>query len=102
MVSHLVRWHEEYAKKGLVIIDIDNGQIDTLDRIKAKVEDQKIKYTEARDPEGKVCGAYGVQAYPVGYLVGVDGNVIWEGHPSGNPKEVEEAIKKELEKVKTR
>ncbi len=29
MKPQLVSWHEQYATKGLVVIDVDNGQSDT-------------------------------------------------------------------------
>ncbi len=52
------------------------------------------------DKDGANCTKYGIKAYPAGYLVGVDGKVLWEGVPSpGNP-EIEKLLKAELAKVK--
>ena len=100
MKTHLVKWDAEYRKKGLVIVNIDNGQHDTLDDLKAAVEKAKIKYAVAWDENAKTCTEYGIRGYAASFLVGTDGTVVWEGFPVGKPIEQREAlVKKELETV---
>ncbi|HKS16668.1 MAG TPA: redoxin domain-containing protein [Planctomycetota bacterium] len=100
MKSHLVKWDEKYRKLGLAIIDIDNGQMDTMDAVKASVEKAKIKYPTAWDEGGKTCDAYGIRSYAHAFLIGTDGKVAWEGFPfEGKIEDREEAIKEELKKV---
>jgi peroxiredoxin len=103
MKPHLVRWHSSYAEKGLVIVDVDDGTQDTLEDLKTEVEHEKFPFAVLWDKEGKIIETYKVQGYPAAYLVGVDGNVIWEGHPNAKQSEADQyeaRIKAELEKVK--
>lgn len=103
MVDQLVAWHKEFAPKGLVIVDIDNGQIDTQADVKAHVEKKGITYATLWDKGARNCSKYGVRAYPAQYLVGVDGKVIWEGfyaESEDTKKKVAALLKAELAKVK--
>lgn len=96
MKSHLVRWHEKYAQKGLVIMDL---QQEPLEKLKQAAEEDKLPYFIGHDRGGKVSKAYGVRAYAAAVLVGVDGRVIWNGHPANKVKACEQRIRRELEKV---
>jgi len=100
MKTHLVKWDEAYRGKGLVIVNVNNGQRDTMDALKAAVEKAGIKYPVAWDDGAKVCSTYAIKGYAASFLIGTDGNVAWEGFPMGQPIEKrEELVKKELEKV---
>src|SRR5258705_85732 len=100
MKTHLVKWNEAYRRKGLAIVDIDNGNDDTLDKLKAAIEKGGVKYPVAWDEDAKTCTAYGVTGYAASFLIGTDGKVVWEGFPVAKPIEEREAlVKKELEKV---
>lgn len=100
MKPHLVRWAKEYAEKGLTVIDVDNGEFDKQDALKAEVEKGGVKFPVLWDKGGKTCTAYGIKGYPAAYLVGVDGTVIWEGFPLPKVEEIEKLIQAELAKVK--
>lgn len=100
MKTHLVRWQKDYAEKGLVILDIDDGTQDTLDAVKESVEKSKVKFPVLWDEGGKVTDAYGIKAFPAAYLVGVDGKVLWEGVPLAGIEGIEKTIQAELENVK--
>jgi len=100
MKTHLVKWDEEYRKKGLVIVDIDNGNNDKFDKLKAAVEKSGVKYPTAWDEDAKTCTTYGIKGYAASFLIGTDGKVVWEGFPVAKPiAEREALVKKELEKV---
>ena len=81
MVPQLVSWHEKWSEQGLVIIEIDNGAVDTLDAVEQHVSDKGIPFTVLHDTGGTVCERYSVMAYPSAYLLDKTGTVIWEGHP---------------------
>lgn len=81
MVPQLVSWHEKWSDQGLVIIEIDNGGIDTLDAVEKHVAEGQIPFTVLHDKGGTVCERYSVMAYPSAYLLDKTGTVIWEGHP---------------------
>lgn len=99
MKTHLVKWDETYRKQGLVIIDVDNGKIDTMDKVKASVEAAKIRYATAWDEGAKMCTTYGVRGYAAAFLIGVDGTVVWEGFPAVDVSKKEALIQQELKKV---
>jgi len=103
MKPHLVRWHGSYAEKGLTIIDVDDGSQDTQDELKREVEQLKLPFPVLWDKDAKNVTAYKVEGMPAAYLIGVDGKVLWEGHPNAKQSEadkLEARIKAELEKVK--
>lgn len=94
MRPHLVRWTREYGPKGLVVIDVDDGRMDSPDEVRAHVEKDAPPYAVVYDGRGAIVGRYGVLAFPTFYLVGRDGVVVWEGHAS--PEKIEAEIKKAL------
>jgi peroxiredoxin len=103
MKPHLVRWHDAYAAKGLVILDVDDGTQDTLADLKKDVAEHQLPFPVLWDKDGKNVETYKVEGMPAAYLIGVDGTVVWEGHPNAKQSEadkLEAKIKAELEKVK--
>jgi thiol-disulfide isomerase/thioredoxin len=100
MKPNLIRWHKDYAEKGLVVLDVSDGTLDKFDDLKKEVEEKGEKFPVLWDKEAKNCLAYGINAYPQAYLVGVDGTVIWEGLPSPKNEAIEQKIVAELAKVK--
>ena len=100
MKTHLVRWHKDYAKKGLVIIDVDDGAMDSFAEVKSHAATDGVKFPILWDKDEKNTRTYGVRGMPSAFLVGVDGKVIWEGFPLAGVGKVEERIKAELKKVK--
>jgi len=101
MKPNLIRWHKDYAEKGLVVIDVSDGSQDKFDDLKKEVEERGGKLATLWDKDAKNCLAYGIQAYPMAYLVGVDGKVIWEGSPNAKVLgDIEKAMAAELAKVK--
>jgi thiol-disulfide isomerase/thioredoxin len=100
MKPTLIKWHREWGPKGLMVIDVDDGNQDTLPELKDFVAAGQYPFPVLWDKEGKTVAAYGVQAMPVGYLVGVDGTVLWEGVPNLKIPEIEGLIEKELAKLK--
>jgi len=99
MSPHLVKWDKAYRERGLTIIDINNGAIDSYDALAKYVKKQGKRYPTLWDKGGKVCKSFAVRGYPAAFLVGADGKVIWEGYPNPELAMVEERIVKELEKV---
>ncbi len=100
MAPHLVRWHEQYAKKGLVIIDVDNGARDSLEKVKGHVEEAKIPHVVLHDVDGQNCKTYGIRGFPSAFLIDVDGKVVWQGFPGAEVEDLPGIIEPELAKVK--
>jgi peroxiredoxin len=95
MTPHLVKWQTQFADRGFTVLEIDNGQMDSFDALKSHVVEAGITFPVLHDQGGKVCGRFGVRAYPTAYLIGRDGTVLWEGHP-GNVDAHEQAIEQAL------
>ena len=100
MTPHLVKWDKELRQKGLRVIDINNGNIDTKSAVADNLKKKNKKYPTIWDEDQKICTLYGVNGYPAAFLIGVDGKVIWEGWPNPELKDLESLIQKELAKVK--
>lgn len=79
MDPYLARWHEKYAPDGLVLIEIDDGETDSLAQVQAWVAADKISYPVLHDTNGAVCRRFGISGYPSMYLIGRDGKVLWDG-----------------------
>ena len=83
MTPHLVKWHESYADKGLVVVEIDHGGIDALADLEDHLRQEMIEFPVLHDAGGRICGSYQVTGFPTAYLINRDGEVVWEGHPTG-------------------
>ncbi len=95
MTSHLVKWQEQFGPTGLVIIEIDDGKTDSLNKVREWTANEKIPYAVYYDNGGAMVTDYGVRGFPSMYLLGRDGKVVWEGHGWGGPEgvaEIERAI----------
>lgn len=96
MATHLVRWDEKYGDRGLVILDIDNGEIDSRDKLERHVKDDGLTYPVAWDEGGKTCRTYGVRGYPSCYVLNRRGEVVFEGVPAMVPPKQLEALLERL------
>ena len=86
--------------QGLVVLDVDNGQIDDRRLLSYSVEKSKKPYPVLWDRGAKTIAAYRVGAYPTAYLIGADGTVLWNGIPDPtDPRRFEKMIKEALEEV---
>ncbi|MEE9394044.1 MAG: hypothetical protein V3W41_16205 [Planctomycetota bacterium] len=75
-----------------------DGQGVGLGLLRRHLEREKINYPVFHDASGRVRTELEVRFYPVAFLVGSDGKVVWEGALSGGKvrKKVEALIKQEL------
>jgi thiol-disulfide isomerase/thioredoxin len=100
MMPIMDKWHQEWSPKGLVIVDVDDGSTDDLDEVQKDVKERGTKYVVLWDKERKNCDKYGVEVFPRAYLIGVDGNVLWEGLPNSALEAIEKLMTAEFAKVK--
>jgi glutathione peroxidase-family protein len=96
----LVKWHEQYAAQGLVIIEINGGKFETRELVRESVIKQQVPHRVLWDKDCQNTQAYEIKAWPTAYLVGRDGRVVWEGNPSRiiNRKQEYKKLKELLEK----
>lgn len=99
MRPHLVRWAKEYGEKGFVLVEVDNGQIDTKPKLDEHVRADEVPYRTIWDEGAKLCTAYGVRGFPSAYLLDTEGKVIWEGHPHSSTEAIEALIKEKTATV---
>jgi len=88
-IPHLVKLHETYRTKGVVIIGLTTES-------KAKVTPfaRKMGMTYPVGCGSRSSGVYGVRGIPHAFVVDVAGKVAWHGHPGSSG--LEAAIKKQL------
>lgn len=96
MTPHLVRWHNEFQDDGLVIIEIDNGSIDSLTDVEEHVRKEGIPFALLHDADGEVTDRFGVNVFPTAFLFDRSGKVVWHGNPT--PQTAEQAIRNALAK----
>lgn len=70
-----------YGPDGLVVVEVNNGQIDTREALVAQVKEHAPNYPVLWDQEQRTCSAYEIDSYGTAYLIGADGKVIWGGNP---------------------
>lgn len=95
MTPHLVKWNDTYQAQGLRVVEIDNGDRDSLADLEAHIEEAGVRFPVLHDVGGEVCRRFGISGYPSSYLVGRDGKVIWGGYPM-NKSEIERKIESAL------
>ena len=82
MRPHLVRWQEDYAEQGLLVIEITGGEQEPLNVVKEIVEKQRLNHPVLWDWKCRNHDNYGLENWPVAYLVDTKGKVFWEGNPA--------------------
>jgi hypothetical protein len=93
MAPHLVRWHEEMGDKGLVVISLEDGRVTPVDAWRQRVESKAVPHPVLHDGAGANVARFEVRAYPVAYVIGRNGKVIWQGTPIRGLAEVERTIR---------
>lgn len=75
-IPHMNELHEKYAEKGLAIIGFSDEAQGTVE----PVATEKMKYIVAFGGNARTFKTPGI---PAAWLVAPDGNVVWQGNPSG-------------------
>lgn len=89
---------------GLRIIDVHAGVYDELPVLTKHVASPlKFPYPVIHDADNLINEVYDIASYPVAYLIGADGKVVWEGVPEAGNKEqmklLESKVAAELKKL---
>jgi hypothetical protein len=93
MAPHLVRWHKDMADKGLVVISVEDGRVTPLPALEQSSTEDQLPYAILHDGAGANVALFEVRAYPVAYVIGRTGKVIWEGTPIRHLADVEKKIR---------
>ena len=96
--EHMVKVHEEYGPKGLVVLGISLDR--DLAALNAVVKEKKFNWPQQFGPEAQqVSGQFGVSGIPACFLIGPDGKVVWKGHPGGLDNPLKDAFTKNPPKL---
>jgi hypothetical protein len=82
---------KKYGDKGFRILSLTAEDRETVEAFQ-KTRKEPIEYTVGLRSE--TSKAYGVRGIPAAFLIGTDGKLLWNGHPSS--PQCEEAIAKAL------
>jgi thiol-disulfide isomerase/thioredoxin len=96
MMPFLHAWHRDHAAAGLTVVYVDNAGVDRLEDARRAVRDERLPFAFFHDTSGQTVRAYGVRAFPTGYVLDRKGVVVWEGSPGGQEAAVEAAIRAAL------
>lgn len=94
----LVDLHEQFAKQGVVFVGLTSEDGYDLSAIKNYVEKAKISWLIGYGA-GETLANFGTQYLPTAYVIGADGNVVWDSGSGGSIKEV---LDNALESAKAR
>ena len=68
--------HEEYGPRGLRVVGVSVDQA-SADRVRRFVEQERLRFTVAHDPEQVTQQRYALVGVPETFLVGPDGRLLW-------------------------
>jgi thiol-disulfide isomerase/thioredoxin len=77
-IPHLNEIHQKYKDKGLVVIGITDEARGTVENFKRKTP---MDYNVAVGGAA-ISKKLGINGIPHAFLVGKDGKIVWEGHPT--------------------
>ena len=90
------KMYDKYQAKGLEIVAVNlDPNREHADEFLKKIP---VHFTVALDPEGKTADAYNVQVMPTSFLIGLNGEILWEhkGFRSSRQDDMEAKIAKVL------
>jgi hypothetical protein len=81
------------ADKGLVVIALEDGRVTPVEAWRQRVETKAVPHPVVHDGAGANVERFEVRAYPVAYVIGRTGKVIWQGTPIRRLADVERTIR---------
>lgn len=98
-LPYLKQWHERYAGSGLVIVGVHAPEFEferDAANVRRAVETNGIRYPVGLDNQMRTWNAFRNNAWPAKYLVGADGQVLFQHIGEGNYDGTERAIREAL------
>ena len=92
-------WSEAYAGDGLVVVGVHTPEFEfehDVDRVQHAVEEMRIAYPVALDPDYAVWTAFSNHYWPALYLADMDGVLRYEHFGEGRYEETERAVQQLL------
>jgi thiol-disulfide isomerase/thioredoxin/outer membrane protein assembly factor BamD (BamD/ComL family) len=88
---HMVEIYQKYHGKGLEIIGVSMDDNEAV--VKPVMAQQHFTWPMFVDVREQITGPWDISGIPQVYLIGPDGDVLWEGHPSNLDGAIEQAFK---------
>jgi cytochrome c biogenesis protein CcmG, thiol:disulfide interchange protein DsbE len=97
-MKHLQKIFEDYEKKGLTILGINQDSPRSVSKVKSYVSSQKISFPVVLDPNYQLLQKFNGQSIPYSLLLDSNGKIVYKnvGYLPGDEKKIEEEIKKLL------
>lgn len=97
----LQRWHQQYGRRGLVVVGIEAMGSDPKS-IRTTLRERGITYPVAADLKNKLTAHYGIEAHPTTILIDRQGTVVHVevGYVRGDEKAMEKLFLPLLSKAK--
>ena len=96
-MADLQELEREFSGRGLRVlgVSVDNGD---GERVRRFVEGERLSFTIAHDPDGRIQRLYRAVGVPETYLVSRDGRLLWrqQGGLHGNPQAARAAVDQAL------
>ena len=99
---YLKRWHETYAKDGLVIIGVHSPEFEfekSADNVAQAIEDFGIRYPVVQDNNFATWRAYDNRYWPAKYVIDANGHVRYSHFGEGSYDETEQVIQRLLQEA---
>ncbi len=96
MQPHLVRWDRSYRDRGLTIVYVADAARLSPQPLLETMRSEGAQFPLVHDTTSSTTRAYGVRAFPTGYVLDKNGAVVWEGIPHYDPTVPERAIQAAL------
>ncbi|HEV7240003.1 MAG TPA: TlpA disulfide reductase family protein [Thermoanaerobaculia bacterium] len=95
-IPELQRIHDAYTARGFEVVgvSVDEGEVAT---VQAFVEEQKMRYPVAHDPQGTLANVLQTSVLPTSILIDRNGKIVWK--KVGAIFEKDEELKSAIEKA---
>jgi len=99
-IKALNKMYENYKREGFKILGVNQDTPRSLTKVKALVSSSRLKYLIALDANKEIAEKFNVQAVPANFLIDKNGEIVFTstGYFPGDEVEIEDALKKILEK----
>jgi peroxiredoxin len=96
-IPELQRIHDAYAARGFEVVGVSVDE-SGIESVKQFVDEQKMRYPVALDPQGQLANLLQTSVLPTSVLVDRGGKIVWKKYGAilEKDQELDEAIRKAL------
>ena len=96
-IPELQRMHDQYASRGFEVVGVSVDE-SGVESVRQFVNEQKMRYPIALDPQGKLASILQTSVLPTSVLLDRNGKIVWKKYGAilENDEELKSAIEKTL------